>query len=116
METLVKQALQALPLPKRYPWGDFGAWKMATSGSWQPSYGACSRRRKRATGLHCAACAAVGGIIWRLSAGLMAIAGAGWLRMPAQIGARDRGECPKMSHFHGPGAIAKQSGTMAGVL
>ena len=51
-----------------------------------------------------------------LSAGLMAIAGAGWLRMPAQIGARGRGECPKMSHFHGPGAIAKQSGTMAGVL
>ena len=39
-----------------------------------------------------------------------------WLRMPAQIGARGRGECPKMSHFHGPGAIAKQSGTMAGVL
>ena len=47
---------------------------------------------------------------------LNAIAGAGWLRMPAQIGARGRGECPKMSHFHGPGAIAKQSGTMAGVL
>lgn len=36
--------------------------------------------------------------------------------MPAQIGGGGWGECPKMSHFQGPGAIAKQSGTMAGVL
>ena len=52
----------------------------------------------------------------RLPAGLTAEVVAdcsGCLRRSAAWG---RGECPKMSHFHGPGAIAKQSGTMAGVL
>ena len=39
--------------------------------------------------------------------------------MPAQIGGRGRGDGAKwrvLAHFQGSGAIAKQSGTMAGVL